>query len=113
MLDEATRYRLLKLLEQQPQMSQREISEAMGISLGKVNFCLKALIEKGHVKATNFRNNPAKRAYAYFLTPKGIEEKATVTVRFLKRKLQEHRALEAEIEQLRADAAVRKRELKD
>ena len=86
-------------------MNQREISMALGLSLGKVNYCLRALIDKGLVKATNFRNNPNKRAYAYYLTPQGIEEKARVTIRFLRRKLQEHRELEAEIEQLRIDAA--------
>lgn len=104
MLDESTRYRLLKLLQEQPHLNQREISEAMGVSLGKVNYCIKALIERGLVKAANFRRSENKRAYAYFLTPKGIEEKARVTVRFLKRKLEEHRELEAEIARLRTEA---------
>ena len=104
MLDEPTRYRMLKLLQERPRMSQREISEALGVSLGKANYCLRALIEKGLVKAANFRGNPNKRAYAYFLTPQGIEEKAQTAVSFLKRKLKEHEELTQEIEQLRRES---------
>jgi len=86
-LTDETRYRILKLLEAEPHASQRRIAEDLGISLGRVNFCVQALIEKGLVKANNFRNNANKRAYLYLLTPRGIEEKAVVTARFLKRKL--------------------------
>ncbi len=103
-MDESTRYRLLKLLDQRPDLSQRDIADAMGVSLGKVNYCLRALIEKSLIKVGNFRDNPNKRAYAYLLTPQGIEEKARVTVRFLKRKLEEHRELEAEIARLKSEA---------
>src|SRR5674476_1520315 len=101
MLDETTNYKLLKLLEAQPQLSQRQLAQELGVSLGKVNFCLKALIEKGLLKATNFLNNKNKLAYMYLLTPSGIEEKASITLRFLKYKIQEYEALRAEIEELR------------
>ena len=104
MLPDETRYHLLKHLEANPNANQRQLAGKLGVSLGKVNYCLKALIEKGLVKAANFKKNPNKRAYAYLLTPKGVEEKAAITVRFLKRKIEEHRALEREIEQLRCEA---------
>jgi len=103
MLDETTHYKLLKLLEAQPQLSQRQLSLELGVSLGKVNFCIKALIDKGFIKATNFRNNKNKLAYMYLLTPRGIEEKVAITVRFFKWKMQEYEALQAEIEQLRRE----------
>lgn len=105
MLDEATHYRLLKLLQDNPELTQRALAEAAGISLGKVNYCLKALIEKGLIKAANFRNNPNKKAYAYLLTPRGIEEKARIAVRFLRRKQQEYEALRSEIEGLRREVS--------
>lgn len=96
-------YRLLKLLEANPHMSQRELAQAMGVSLGKLNYCLKALVTKGFVKLENFRKNQDKRAYAYLLTPIGIEEKARVTVAFLQRKLVEYEAIQDEIEELRKE----------
>lgn len=105
MLTDETRYRILKLLEADPHASQRRIADELGISLGRVNFCLQALIEKGLVKVNNFRNNANKRAYLYLLTPRGIEEKAVVTARFLKRKLDEYEALKQEVEQLQREAA--------
>ena len=80
------------------------MARALGISLGRTNFCLKALIERGLLKATNFRNSSNKLAYMYFLTPKGIEEKSVITARFLKLKMQEYANLKAEIEELRRDA---------
>lgn len=101
MLDETTNYKLLKLLEAQPQLSQRQLAQELGVSLGKVNFCLKALIEKGLLKATNFRNNKNKLAYMYLLTPSGIEEKASITLRFLKFKIHEYELLQSEILSLR------------
>jgi len=106
MLDETTNYKLLKLLEAQPQLSQRQLAQELGVSLGKVNFCLKALIEKGLLKATNFRNSKNKLAYMYLLTPNGIEEKASITLRFLKHKMQEYESLEAEIEELRREVPI-------
>jgi EPS-associated MarR family transcriptional regulator len=106
MLDETTRYRLLKLLESNPELSQRQLANALGISLGKVNYCLTALIEKGLLKANNFRNNKNKLAYMYLLTPAGMEEKAKITVRYLKYKMQEYETLRMEIEELRREAAL-------
>lgn len=103
MLDETTNYKLLKLLEAQPQLSQRQLAQELGVSLGKVNFCLKALIEKGLLKATNFRNNKNKLAYMYLLTPSGIEEKASITLRFLKFKIHEYELLQSEILSLRKE----------
>jgi EPS-associated MarR family transcriptional regulator len=105
MLTDEYRYKLLQLLEANPQISQRELAAALGISLGKVNYCLNALMEKGLVKARNFKNNKNKRAYMYYLTPHGFQEKAAVTVRFFRRKLAEYEALQSEIETLRREAA--------
>lgn len=100
MLTDEYRYKILKLVEAKPDISQRELASQLGISLGKVNFCLKALIEKGLLKATNFRNSKNKLAYMYLLTPSGIEEKASITLRFLKYKMQEYEVLRMEIEEL-------------
>ena len=102
-LTDPQRLKLLKLLQDQPQMSQRELAQAMGVSLGKANYCLNALMEKGLVKFGNFRKNPDKRHYAYLLTPAGLEEKTRITMKFLKRKVAEYEMLEKEIEQLRSD----------
>ncbi|HEX4984489.1 MAG TPA: MarR family EPS-associated transcriptional regulator [Burkholderiales bacterium] len=105
MLTDEYRYRILKLLEADPQASQRRIADELGISLGRVNFCLQALIEKGLVKVNNFRSNSNRRAYLYYLTPKGFEEKAKVTLRFFKHKLNEYETLTRELEELKAEAA--------
>ena len=102
-LTDPQRLELLKLLQNQPQMSQRDLAQAMGVSLGKANYCMRALIEKGLVKLENFRRNPDKREYAYLLTPAGLEEKTRITMSFLRRKLAEYEALEKEIEQLRSE----------
>ena len=104
MLDEATHYSLLKTLEENPGLSQRDLAKKLGVSLGKVNFCLNALVKKGSVKINNFRNSDNKLAYAYLLTPHGIEEKARMTVRFLRYKMQEYEALCAEIKELQREA---------
>jgi len=104
MLDENTHYGLLKTLENNPGLSQRDLAKLLGISLGKVNFCLNALVAKGSLKINNFRNNENKLVYAYLLTPRGIEEKARITVRFLKHKMQEYEQLRKEIEALKRDA---------
>lgn len=103
MLTDEYHYKILKMVETNPEVSQRELAQQLGISLGKTNFCLNALIEKGMLKASNFRNSKNKKAYMYKLTPKGIEEKAAVTMRFLKRKMQEYETIQSEIEQLRTD----------
>ena len=102
-LTDPKRLELLKLLQDQPQMSQRDLAQAMGVSLGKANYCLKALMEKGLVKFGNFRRNPDKREYAYLLTAAGLEEKTRITMSFLRRKLAEYEALEKEIQQLRGE----------
>ncbi len=102
-LTDPQRLELLKLLQDQPQMSQRDLAQAMGVSLGKANYCLKALMEKGLVKFGNFRRNPDKREYAYLLTAAGLEEKTRITMSFLRRKLAEYEALEKEIQQLRGE----------
>ncbi len=104
MLSDEYRYKILKRLEANPEISQRELAGELGISLGRVNFCVQALIEKGLIKARNFRNNKNKKGYAYLLTPRGIEEKARITVEFLKIKLAEHEALTREIKSLREEA---------
>ena len=85
-------------------MSQRDLADAMGVSLGKINYCLRAVIERGLVKVKNFTANPNKRAYAYYLTPKGVEEKTRVTTRFLARKLREYEELKREIARLKNEA---------
>ena len=103
-LNDETRYRILKLLEADPHASQRKIADDLGISLGRVNYCLQALIMKGLVKVGNFRNSENKRAYLYLLTPRGFEEKARVTLRFLKVKLEEYEALKSEVEELQLEA---------
>jgi EPS-associated MarR family transcriptional regulator len=103
-LNDENRYKLLKLLHEKPDMNQREIASALGLSLGKANFCLKALIEKGWVKMGNFSRSPNKQAYVYLLTLRGIEEKAAVTREFLERKQKEYEDLKAEIEELQNEA---------
>lgn len=97
---EDVHFRVLRLLEDHPDYSQREIADALGISLGRVNYCLKALIQRGSVKVDNFRAASNKLNYAYVLTPRGIADKAALTARFLARKMREFEALKAEIEAL-------------
>ena len=101
---EAAHYRVLRLIEEQPEISQRELARSLGVSLGKTHYLMKALLEKGLVKADNFRNSDNKLAYAYLLTPHGLEEKARITVRFLKYKMREYEQLRAEIEALKREA---------
>ena len=102
-LQEDTNFRLMQLLHDNPQLSQREMAKALGISFGGINYCLNALIEKGLVKIHNFSQNQNKFGYTYFLTPSGISEKALLTGRFLKRKLEEYEALKAEIKHLQLE----------
>lgn len=105
LLNDETHYRLLKHLEANPETSQRELARELGISLGKANYCLKALVARGWVKVGNFSRNPDKQAYAYLLTPRGIEEKTRVTMRFLKYKMAEYEALREEVDLLRREVA--------
>jgi EPS-associated MarR family transcriptional regulator len=104
MLTDEYRYRILKLLENNPTASQRDIARELGVSLGRVNFCLQALVEKGLIKVNNFRQNESKRAYLYYLTAKGAQEKTRVTVRFLKAKLDEYESLKREVADLQREA---------
>ena len=105
MTNEETAYKALKLLEANPELSQRQLSSALGVSLGKGHYALKSLIDVGWVKLNNFRDSKNKLGYAYVLTPVGIVEKAAITVRFLARKQREYSELQAEIEALRAEVA--------
>ena len=93
----------LRLLQENPQMSQRELAEELGVSLGATNYCLKALVDKGWVKLENFQKNPNKLGYLYLLTPMGIAAKTMLTARFLQRKLTEYEKLKVEIEILEAE----------
>lgn len=102
--DDTTSYGLLKILEDNPSLSQRDLAGHLGISLGKVNFCLKALVEKGCLKVNNVRNSDNKLAYAYLLTPHGVEERARMTATFLQYKMQEYDRLREEIDELRREA---------
>jgi EPS-associated MarR family transcriptional regulator len=97
------RYKLMRLLAANPQMSQRDVARELGISLGKVNYCLRALVRRGWVKARNFKNSRNKAAYMYLLTPQGIEAKAALALRFLHIKQREYEDLRREIEQARLE----------
>ena len=106
MLSEDLRYKLLKILAEEPRISQRDLASRLGISVGKANYCLSAFVDKGLVKINNFRRANNKLAYAYLLTPRGIEEKAKVTVSFLQRKMDEYAELQTEIDALRQEIQV-------
>ena len=99
------RLKLMRLLEANPGITQRDAASAFGISLGKVNYCLNALAEKGWIKICRFKRSRHKANYRYLLTPRGIEQKAALTARFLRIKLREYERLRTEIEQLRREAA--------
>ena len=101
-IDPDVHFRVLHLLEEEPDLTQRELAQKLGISLGGVNFCLKALIDIGHIKTGNFRKNPNKSIYLYLLTPKGIAEKTKLTADFLKRKMVEYHTLKKEIDSLKS-----------
>jgi EPS-associated MarR family transcriptional regulator len=93
-------YRVLKLLEQQPDLSQRQLAKELGVSLGKTHYLVKSLVDIGWVKLGNFKRSDSKWGYAYLLTPKGVAEKAAITLRFLARKQQEYKDLQVEIARL-------------
>jgi EPS-associated MarR family transcriptional regulator len=97
-LQEDIHFRVLRTLQDDPRITQRELSDRLGVSLGAINFVLKALIDKGAIKIRNFRGSTRKLSYAYILTPYGLKEKATLTARFLIRKRKEFETLKAEIE---------------
>ena len=98
--------KVLRHLENDPEITQRALARELGISLGKANYCLKALIDKGLVKAGNFKNSNNKSAYIYLLTPKGIEEKSRITIHYLKRKIDEYEELRREIDELQQEVQV-------
>jgi EPS-associated MarR family transcriptional regulator len=100
---EEVHLKLLKAIEANPEATQRELSAALGVSLGKANYCLKAVIERGWVKVGNFKANPNKLAYAYLLTPSGFTAKRKLTAAFLRRKVEEYEQLKAEIAALKAE----------
>ena len=99
-IQEEARFQILRLLHENPELTQRELGERVGVSLGAVNYCLKALIERGLVKVGNFSKSPNKLGYAYVLTPAGIAEKTMLTGRFLARKMDEYELLREEIRRL-------------
>jgi len=99
---EETHYKVMRLLEDNPDLTQRELAESLGVSVGSVNYCLKALVDKGWVKMKNFAHSKNKFGYVYVLTPNGFAEKALITQRFLQRKMDEYEQLKAEIEALRS-----------
>ena len=105
-LTDELRYKLLKHLEQNPSLTQRELADLLGVSLGKVNYCVNALVKKGWVKARNFQRNKNKIGYAYLLTPKGLDEKARITLRYLSIKQKEYETLVDELDALREEAAL-------
>ena len=95
--------KILKHIESNPQISQRQLAQELGVSVGKINYCVQALITKGWVKAGNFKRSANKMSYLYLLTPAGIDEKTKLTASFLKRKIAEHEIITIEIEQLKRD----------
>jgi EPS-associated MarR family transcriptional regulator len=103
-LTDEVHFKLMKLLEANPAMSQRDAARQLGISLGKVNYCLRALVDKGWIKAARLKNSRNKMAYLYLLTPRGIKKKASLTLAFLRRKMREYEILRSEIQQMRREA---------
>lgn len=102
-IQEDTYFRVMRILQENPDLTQRELADKLGVSVGGLNYCLKALMEKGWVKMQNFSHSKNKFGYVYILTPRGIAEKAALTSNFLKRKMEEYEALKAEIESLKSE----------
>ena len=107
MASKETHLRVLRLLQANPHMTQRELAHALGVSLGKVNYCMKELLVKGLLKMRNFSNSRNKLSYAYLLTPSGVAAKARLTAEYLRIKVAEYESLEREIAQLRVEASAR------
>ena len=103
---DSTTLSVLRLLAVSPRLSQREVASAVGVSVGKVNYCLRALITKGLVKVKNYRKSRNRLAYLYLLTPAGVAEKTDLTRRFLARKVKEYEALRQEIEELERESEI-------
>jgi EPS-associated MarR family transcriptional regulator len=102
-IQEDTHFRIMRILQKNPDLTQRELAEKLGMSVGGLNYCLNALIDKGLVKMQNFSSSKNKFKYVYLLTPMGIAEKVTLTTRFLSRKMEEYEALKLEIEALKSE----------
>ena len=100
---EDTYFRVLRILNEQPDITQRELAEKLGVSVSGLNYCLKALVQKGLVKIQNFSNSNNKLGYVYLLTPEGVTEKAALTTRFLQRKMREYESLKKEIHLMKND----------
>jgi EPS-associated MarR family transcriptional regulator len=109
--EQEIRYRLLKILSQETNLNQRQMAKMMGISLGKVNYCLSELARKGLIKITRFKSAKKKIPYTYILTPHGLEEKARLTLNFLKRKILEYEEIKRQIRELARE--VDKQKLKE
>ena len=90
-------FEILRVIVNQPKSTQRDLAKRLNLSLGKVNYCIKALKQKGYIKIKNFKKNPNKISYAYILTPKGIKEKTKLTINFMKRKIKEYEELKKEL----------------
>ena len=103
-LQHDTYYRVMQILQENPDITQRELADKLGVSVGGVNYCLKALIKKGLVKMSNFASSKNKFGYVYVLTPQGVSDKAALTQQYLQRKMEEYEALKAEIESLKRNA---------
>ena len=103
MSQDELKLKLLRQLSDNPELSQRQLADELGVSLGSINYCLKALADSGWIKMSNFVRSQDKRAYIYLLTPKGVAEKTAMTLRFLKRKQNEYEALKLEIDLLQAE----------
>jgi EPS-associated MarR family transcriptional regulator len=104
-IQEDTHFRIMRILQENPDLTQRELADQLGMSVGGLNYCLNALIDKGFVKMGNFHKSKNKFKYVYLLTPQGIAEKVSLTSRFLSRKMEEYEALKLEIEALRSEVA--------
>ena len=111
--EQELRYRLLNILEKEPDLNQREMAEKMGISLGKVNYCLSELAKRGFIKISRFTSSKNKRRYSYLLTFKGLEEKARLTINFLKRKTAEYEEIKRQIRKLTREVERNKSAISD
>ena len=109
-IQEDTHFRIMHILQENPDLTQRELAEKLGMSLGGLNYCLNALIDKGLVKMQNFSNSKKKFKYVYLLTPMGIAEKVVLTTRFLSRKMEEYEALKLEVEALKSEVDTPRRD---
>jgi len=108
LVQDDTHYWVMRRLQETPDISQRQLAKELGISLGSINFCFQALVEKGWVKMQNFSQSKNKLRYAYLLTPTGVAEKSKLTTEFMKRKVTEYEALQLEIEILKSEISIEK-----